>query len=236
MKRIKYINSIFEIIFTVLPFLLSILIFICLKKAYPFITNFLSENGVQNSDILSYFIDIGIFIISSIPLLFSLFKSFPKRIKALAYRGILRIYSSCHSKWLGLICSKLINIFFKVKRVEIREQNTIVTELLNLLKDSDNGPRIVFLTGSAYSGKTTTILMFLEELILNRNYSVLYEKMGHKIYYYVFDSNFSFESFNNDYVMSKYDNSILIIDNLHRESEKQFIQTIDLILSARNKA
>lgn len=236
MKRIKYINSIFEIIFTVLPFLLSLLIFICLKKAYPFITNFLSENGVQNSDILSYFIDIGIFIISSIPLLFSLFKSFPKRIKALAYRGILRIYSSCHSKWLGLICSKLINIFFKVKRVEIREQNTIVTELLNLLKDSDNGPRIVFLTGSAYSGKTTTILMFLEELILNRNYSALYEKMGHKIYYYDFDSNFSFESFNNDYVMSKYDNSILIIDNLHRESEKQFIQTIDLILSAGNKA
>lgn len=236
MKRIKYFSTFIEKLINTLPIILSILIFVCLKRVYPRIIGLISELGIDNSDILSFIVDIGIFVISSIPLLFSFFKSFFKQIKSYLYRNILRIYFSSHNKLIGSFCGRIINIFFKVKKLEIKEQNTIVVQLFEMLKRADGPPRLAFLTGSAYSGKTTTILMFLEELILNRNYVSLYEKLGHKIYYYDFDSQFSFEDFNNDYVLSKYDNSLLIIDNLHRESEDQFIKLIDLILSAGNKA
>ena len=236
MKRIKFCSSLIEKLIILLPFFLSLLIFVCLKNFYPSIINLIKENNIENSDILSTLVDIGIFIISCIPLLFAFFKSFSKRIKSLLYRKIMRIYLSCHNKWLGLFCSKIINIFFRVKRLEIREQSTIVLELLNVMMCSESTQKLVFLTGNACSGKTTTILMFLEELILNRNYLSLYEKLEHNIYYYDFDSQFSFENFNNDYVLNKYDSSLLIIDNLHRESEEQFIQMLDLIMSAGNKA
>lgn len=236
MKRIKYCNSFIEKLILLIPFLLSLLTFVCLKRAYPLIMDLIKESGINNSDILSFVIDISIFIISCTPLLFSFFKSFPKRIKALLYRWIMYIYLFSHNKCIGMLCGKIINIFFRVKKLEIREQNSIVTKLLDLLNCVDDTQKLAFLTGSAYSGKTTTILMFLEELILNRNYATLYERLGHRIYYYDFDSTFSFEVFNNDYILSKYDNSLLIIDNLHRESEEQFIQMIDLIMSAGNKA
>lgn len=236
MKRIKYYNTLIEKLIILLPFLFSLLIFVCLERAYPLIISLLRENDIDNSNIIPILIDIGIFIISCLPLMFSFFKSFSKRTKAMLYRGMLRIYLLCHNRWIALLCSKVINIFFKVKKLEIREQNLIVEKLLALLDCSDNTQKLAFLTGSAYSGKTTTMLMFLEELILNRNYASLYNKLEHKIYYYDFDSQFSFKNFNNDYVLSKYDSSLLIIDNLHRESEEQFIQLIDLILSAGNKA
>lgn len=236
MKRIKYFSTIIEKIIIILPIILSILIFVCLKRVYPLIIDLLNELGIDNSDILSFIVDVGIFVVSCIPLIFSFFKSFFKRVKAFLYRKIMRIYFSSHNKLIGLLCCKIINIFFKVKKIEIKEQNSIVVQLLDMLKNTNGTPRLAFLTGSAYSGKTTTILMFLEELILNRNYVSLYERLGHKIYYYDFDSQFAFEDFNNDYVLSKYDNSLLIIDNLHRESEDQFIKLIDLILSAGNKA
>ena len=236
MKRIKYCSSLIEKLIIMLPFLLSILIFVCLKRVYPLIIDFMRNHGIDNSDVLSFIVDIGIFVVSCIPLLFSFFKLFFKRFKSLLYRKVLRIYFSSQNKLIGLLCGRIVNIFFKVKKIEIKEQNSIVAQLFEMLKCPDGTPRLVFLTGSAYSGKTTTILMFLEELILNRNYVSLYEKLDHKIYYYDFDSQFSFEDFNNDYVLSKYDNSLLIFDNLHRESEDQFIKIVDLIISAGNKA
>ena len=236
MKRIKFCNSIIEKLIMLLPLIFSVLVFVSLNTCFPILINHFKENGIQNTDILSYCIEVIIFLLSFIPFLFSHFKPLTKRIKATIYRKVLHTYLLCHNKFIGLFCRKIIHIFFKVKRLEVREQNQVVSKLFSLLNSVDDTPRLAFLTGSAYSGKTTTVLIFLEELILNRKYSSLYKKLDHKIYYYDFDSQFSFENFNNDYVSAKYDSSLLIIDNLHRESEDEFIQMINLLISAANKA
>ena len=144
-----------------------------------------------------------------------------KQIKRKIYNRCVGLYKNIHiPKLFKRLISYLVNLFYFYNREPIQQQQYIVDEILNSLNTStSNSKRLYWIQGSPYSGKTTTILNLLIDLISKMEYNKLFEKLDGKIMYFdLGKADINLENFQNDYEIEKFSNCLVILDNLHKLS------------------
>lgn len=140
----------------------------------------------------------------------------------------------CIKKLLGMF----IRVFYYQKREIINEQQNIIDKILNDLNgglSEKNTERIFWVQGSPYSGKTTTILNLFIDLISKNNYQDLFEQLDGKIAYYdLGNENTSSKQLMKDHSLGKFENFLLVIDNIHKINNEDCFDIIqDIVISKR---
>ena len=106
-------------------------------------------------------------------------------IKVKIYRHLLNKYELHKGRLHQFIIPNIIRIFHRNKVFIVPEQRIIVQTLLDFLMNYKNHDQKIFwITGEAYSGKTTTILFLLIELITVFRYEQVYQILDRKIKYF----------------------------------------------------
>lgn len=143
-------------------------------------------------------------------------KALASRAKAWLYRLLSQIYYDNEGKVFAKPIPRIIHIFYRRKSFLIPSQEQVTKDLLEyIMRPDEAGPRIAWIIGPSYSGKTTTILNVLIQIITNTHYQSAFYQIDRKIKYY----DLSRPNSDINYLMSlkpgELRNCLVIIDNFH---------------------
>lgn len=129
----------------------------------------------------------------------------------------LRKYYIVSDKWIThTIVPKLINVFLHGKPLNYYNQSKHIKQLMTYLGVDNNTNHIVWIKGNAYSGKTTIIFRFIEEMTNKKNLR-LFEEYEKNIYYFDLGTpSLNISNIHKSISDRKYENSLLILDNIHK--------------------
>lgn len=232
------LNWILGHLYLIILFILIIVVLLLSPILKNYIINFLSNHKITLpsfvQDILTELIvaSISLCLTGIFYLVKGNFKK-SKLIKRNLYNTCMYLYKNiCIPKILKKIIAYLVNLFYFYNRELIQKQQYIVDDILNSL---DNPPtlfrKVYWIQGSPYSGKTTTVLNLLIDLISKREYNQLFQKLdGNIIYFDLGKTNISLENLQRDYEAEKFSNCLIIFDNLHKLSGKACFLILEKIV------
>ncbi|MCM1235915.1 MAG: hypothetical protein NC489_37970 [Ruminococcus flavefaciens] len=129
----------------------------------------------------------------------------------------LRKWYLISDKWImHTIIPKLINVFLHGKPLNYYNQANHISQLMRYLKVDDNEKHIVWIKGNAYSGKTTIIFRFIEEISNKKNFKLFEEYEKHIYYFDLGTSSLNINNIHKSICDRKYENALLILDNIHK--------------------
>lgn len=120
-------------------------------------------------------------------------------------------------KWIThTIIPELINVFLHGKPLNYYNQSDHIKQLMKYLGVDNTTNHIVWIKGNAYSGKTTIIFRFIEEMSNKKNFK-LFEEYEKHIYYFDFGTpSLNISNIHKSISDRKYENALLILDNIHK--------------------
>lgn len=214
--------------YTLLLFVLIGIIFVLLPLLKNYIVVFLNGHNIILSSLQENILS-GL-IVTAIPSLltgiFYLIRRNSKNarwIKRKMYNMCTYIYTYMHiPKVLKNFISNMVNLFYFHNRETIHTQQYVVDDILNSLSNTALfQKRVYWVKGSPYSGKTTTILNLLIDLISKTEYSQLFKKLdGNIVYFDLSKSDISIQNLISEYEVERFSNCLIILDNLHKLSGK----------------
>ncbi len=156
-----------------------------------------------------------------------------RRIKRKLYNTCAFLYRNMHvPQVLKKIISYLVNLFYFHNRELIQPQQYVVDDILSSLNNmAPSQKQVYWIQGSSYSGKTTTILNLLIDLISKIEYNQLFQKLdGNIVYFDLGKSNINLENLQRDYEIEKFSNCLIILDNLHKLSGKSCLHILERVV------
>lgn len=230
------INHIKGIILTIIV----VITVACFPYTLSVVKNFIAVNDIENKNFLANLITTGISLlipaISAIILhILKKWKRYVTTWKRKIYRKCLYVSQKEHSNPIAFVISKLIiYIFYYQKREIIGSQQRIVNDILNELNahpTERTQERVFWIQGSPYSGKTTTILNLFVDLISKKEYCDLFEQLDGQIIYLDFGrDDFCINQLISSYRYGKYENCLLVLDNLHKISDMDCSRAVSEIV------
>lgn len=129
----------------------------------------------------------------------------------------LRIHYIISDKWIThTIIPKLINVFLHGKPLNYYNQSDHIKQLMKHLGVDNSTNHIVWIKGNAYSGKTTIIFRFIEELSNKKNLRLFEEYEKHIYYFDLGTPSLNISNIHKSISDRKYENALLILDNIHK--------------------
>lgn len=128
--------------------------------------------------------------------------------------------------------SSMVNLFYFHNRETIQTQQHVVNNILDSLSNTTLlQKRIYWLKGNSYSGKTTTVLNLLIDLISKTEYNQLFQKLdGNIVYFDLSKSDMSPENLIREYEVERFSNCLIILDNLHKLSGKVCLRILEKLV------
>lgn len=154
-------------------------------------------------------------------------------IKRKIYNICAYLYRSVHiPKVFKNMIFNAVNLFYFHNRELIQSQQYVVDNILNSLNNTTlPQQRIYWIKGNSYSGKTTTILNLLIDLISRMEYNQLFQKLdGNIVYFDLGTSSISLDNLLRDYEVEKFSNCLIILDNLHKLSGKSCLHILEKLV------
>lgn len=199
---------------------------------------------VDNQMTLSTFLQdiISGAIVTLIPMIYALIAHIFKQwnhvvsfVKRMLYRNCLRMVHSEHMpRIVQKIASTIIHVFYFQERELLFTQQRIVNQILETLNtsyDSPSGSLVFWIQGSPYSGKTTTILNLLVDLISKQEFSTLFERLDRRIIYVDLGrDDIQLDCLLEEYRGGKYEKCLITIDNLHKISGENCVRFINEVV------
>lgn len=219
-----------------LIFIVLAIIFLPFLKKYAmlFLCNYKITLSPFQENILSGLIVTA--IPSSLTVICYLIKSThgnSRRIKRKMYNIGSFLYRDPHVPTIiKKVISYLVNLFYFHNRELIESQQYVIDNILeSLTYNISTKKRIYWIEGSSYSGKTTTILNLLIDLISKNEYNQLFQKLdGNIIYFDLGKPGINIENLKRYYESEKFSNCLIIIDNLHMLSGKSCFDILESIV------
>lgn len=187
-------------------------------------TTFLANRGLIQSSAEKYAFTTGVFI--AIPVLGTLLLNILQKRSKTSVRIKRKLYNIGAVFYHGLrtpliikkTISKAVNLFYFHDRRIIQKQQGVVDDILTSMNTTDSSRRKVFwIQGSSYSGKTTTVFNLLIDLISKDEYIRLFQKLdGNIVYFDLGKPELNLEKMQQNYVLDRFSNCLVIIDNLHK--------------------
>ena len=129
----------------------------------------------------------------------------------------LRKHYIVSDKWIThTIIPKLINVFLHGKPLNYYNQSDHINQLMKYLGINNNTNHIVWIKGDAYSGKTTIIFRFIEEMTNKKNLRLFEEYEKHIYYFDLGTPSLNISNIHKSISDRKYENELLILDNIHK--------------------
>lgn len=154
-------------------------------------------------------------------------------IKRKTYNICTYIYKNAHiPRALKNFISDMVNLFYFHNRETIQTQQYVVNDILDSLSNSTLlQKRVYWVKGNSYSGKTTTILNLLIDLISKTEYNQLFKKLdGNIVYFDLSKSDLSPENLIREYEVEKFSNCLIIFDNLHKLSGRVCLSILERVV------
>lgn len=166
---------------------------------------------------------------------------FTKKKTRLSLKLKRRIYYNLNKRYLisekfivRALVPKMINVFLHSKPLNYYNQTDHISRLMDYLGLPNKEKHIVWVTGEAYSGKTTIIFRFLEELTKKKFY-YLFEEYEKQIYYFDLGSlSLDISIIRKNISNSVYENSLLILDNIHKLELKELKYIVTILENYHN--
>lgn len=157
-------------------------------------------------------------------------KKYMVRLKRYIYYKLRKCYD-ISDKWIThTIIPKLINVFLHGKPLNFYNQSDHIKQLMEYLGVDNSIKHIVWIKGDAYSGKTTIIFRFIEEMTNKKNLKLFEEYEKHIYYFDLGTLSLNINSIHKSISDRKYENSLLILDNIHKlelEDLRIFVTTLE---------
>lgn len=154
-------------------------------------------------------------------------------IKRKLYNICTYLYKNVHiPKIIKDLISDVVNLFYFHNRELIYKQQSVVDGILDSLNNTTiSRKRIYWIKGSTYSGKTTTILNLLIDLISKIEYNQLFQKLdGNIVYFDLGKPNVSLDNILSEYEAERYSNCLIILDNLHKLSGQSCLHILENVV------
>ncbi len=143
-------------------------------------------------------------------------KKYTVRLRRYIYYKLRKRYV-ISDKWIiHTIIPKLINVFLHGKPLNFYNQSDHIKQLMEYLGVDNSTKHIVWIKGDAYSGKTTIIFRFIEEMTNKKNLKLFEEYEKHIYYFDLGTSSLNINSIHKSISDRKYENALLILDNIHK--------------------
>lgn len=156
------------------------------------------------------------------------------RLKRGIYYNLNKRYLISEKFIIRALVPKMINVFLHSKPLNYYNQADHISRLMNYLGLPNREKHIVWITGEAYSGKTTIIFRFLEELTKKKYYN-LFEEYEKQIYYFDLGSlSLDISYIRKNIVNGVYENSLLILDNIHKLDLKELKYIVTILEGYHN--
>lgn len=232
-KHIRYLKIVISIvsnnIYFFIGFMITFSIFLLLEPLEPILTkilNYISSNHIiideKHSSIIQFVLEVLLSVLLGeiLNLILEFFTKSKKEARLLQksvrrnwiYTHFYRLYKKYNP--LNYLSLLFINVFVHGRPINYHNQNEHIQSLTNRMLESTNDKHIIWVVGEAYSGKTTTVFRFLENIAQEQP---LFEKYEKNIYYFDLGNNqFSTKKLINDIELRKYINSLIILDNVHK--------------------
>lgn len=156
-----------------------------------------------------------------------------KWIKRKMYNICTYIYKNVHiPRTLKIFISDMVNLFYFHNRETIQSQQYVVNDILDSLCNTTlPQKRVYWVKGNSYSGKTTTILNLLIDLISKTEYNQLFQKLdGNIVYFDLSESDLSPENLIREYEVERFSKCLIILDNLHKLSGRVCLSILEKIV------
>lgn len=134
------------------------------------------------------------------------------------------------------IISYFVNLFYFHKKTVIKEQQEAIDDILSSMNnDLNNRNKIYWIVGNSYSGKTTTVLNLLWDLIAKEPYVSLFQKLdGNIVYFDLSRPEESTTRFEDEYMQGAFSHCLIILDNLQELSEKRCFSIVNKLIIEKN--
>lgn len=157
-------------------------------------------------------------------------KKYTVRLRRYIYYKLRKRYV-ISDKWIThTIIPKLINVFLHGKPLNFYNQSDHIKQLMEYLGVDNSTKHIVWIKGDAYSGKTTIIFRFIEELTNKKNLKLFEEYEKHIYYFDLGTPSLNIDCIHKSICDRKYENALLILDNIHKlelADLRNFVTTIE---------
>lgn len=211
--------------------------------------NFLRDNkatlssGVDPQNQKPYYklIFFGVEVIIS-PLIIFIFKKFLSKIlarKKYAPKLRRRLYYCLNKRYeksrngiSRTIIPKMINVFLHGKSLNFYNQNNHISKIVNYINKQNDGKHIVWIKGDAHSGKTTIIFKFIIDLTKENNLTLFQEYEKHIYYFDLGSPSLDVTNIYENISRGKYENALLILDNIHKLDLKELCSLITMLESS----
>lgn len=154
-------------------------------------------------------------------------------IKRKTYNVCTYIYKNIHIPTvLKNFISNMVNLFYFHNRETIQAQQNVVNNILDSLSNTELPQKKVYwVKGNSYSGKTTTVLNLLIDLISKKEYNQLFQKLdGNIVYFDLSKSDISPENLIREYEVERFSNCLIILDNLHKLSGRVCLRILEKVV------
>lgn len=143
-------------------------------------------------------------------------KTYSSNIRRYTYYELNKRYTISNKWIMHAFIPKIINVFLHGKPLNYNNQVNYIKHLMQFLGVSNSEKHIVWIKGKAYSGKTTIIFRFIEELTNKKNLK-LFEEYEKNIYYFDLGTpSLDIGLIHKNICDKKYENALLILDNIHK--------------------
>ena len=169
---------------------------------------------------------------------------FAKKILASTRKIKRKLYNLCCSlhkgkytpRVLKKIISYFVNLFYFHNRELIKPQQEIVDNILTSLdNNSFHSKSVYWILGNSYSGKTTTVLNLLLDLISKEVYQELFQKLdGHIVYFDLGKTGDCLKDLQHGNCLEKFSRCLIILDNLHKLSGNQCFSILNRMVAGNH--
>lgn len=143
-------------------------------------------------------------------------KDYASQLRRYIYYHLNKIYTFSNKWIICAVIPKLINVFLHGKPLNYYNQTNHIKKLMEYIGLPNSEKHIVWIQGEAYSGKTTIVFRFIEELT-NKNNFELFKKYEKHIYYFDLGTPSLEITTIHEYIsQKKFENALLILDNIHK--------------------
>lgn len=160
----------------------------------------------------------------------SIIKEYAPRFRRWVYDWLRKKYEKSNKGITHAIIPWWINLFLHGKSLNFYNQNSYIQTIMKYIGMQNPIKHIVWIKGQAHSGKTTIIFKFIIELT-KRNNLALFQEYEKHIYYFDLGSpslNIN-TNIHTSISQGKYENALLILDNIHKLDLKELRTLITLL-------
>lgn len=240
-RKVKFFRKHLDFIFSNISWIIAILILVTLvyfrsdiKSIVLFVFDGLSQiqNDIITGLIIAFLSAVPCFIETRLKQI----HSYILYIKSSLYITLLNNYEEKKSGFSHFIVPRLIKLFYSYKRLVFNEQQQITNQILDtLLYPSHDRKNVFWIIGDTYSGKTSSVLNLLTDLITNEKYYNLFQRVDNHIEYLDCGrDDCDLSTFFHSYKIGKYKKSMVVIDNVHKIIHDRGIQEINAIVHRLN--